>query len=386
MKLYVKTQGRVIGPLDWERIRLLCEKGRLSKDVDVSEDNVNWFSISEAETLIEELARETEREATSSHSSTGDRGMANRAPTTGYMQLLKCGSCGCAFEVEASQQGNTVRCPVCGKAVMPSPMTARMASQFPPVGMMPPQGGGKGTKRSVNGCVIAGALMSLSFLCIIALAGGYFIWSGSNSIGGVQIMSAQAREIEYQKVMTRQLGNYLKDKFAGKKAIIIKAPYSKEDSPLMVGLNEGLSGALTIVDTIYPDPPTPRGDPEMEMMDSMETWYTKAVLEKMMKGKDADIIITTIGLPMGVGCAGNEFDANCLKGKKVVFAGGSIYEHRRAFAAGCLVAAVTYKPNAEYDEKPMPKELQTAFDKRFLLITSENYELMTSVYPDIFQR
>ena len=224
----------------------------------------------------------------------------------------------------------------------------------------------------------------MTIVCaIIAICiGGYLSWS--NSFGGGQNKSAQAREIEYQKVMTRQLGNYLKDKFAGKKAIIIKDPYSKEDSPLMVGLNEGLAGALNIVDTIYPEPPKPKGDPEMEMMDPMETWYTKAVLEKMMKGKDADIIITTIGLPMGVGCAGKDFNANCLKGKKVIFAGGSIYEHGRAFAAGCIAAAVTYKPNAEYDEKPVPKDQQAAFDKRFLLVTAENFKEVMSQHPDIF--
>ncbi|MBR4675519.1 MAG: hypothetical protein IKP00_13735 [Victivallales bacterium] len=226
----------------------------------------------------------------------------------------------------------------------------------------------------------------VTILCaIIAIAiGGYLSWS--NSFGGGQNKSAQAREIEYQKVMTRQLGNYLKEKFSGKKAIIIKDPYTKEDSPSLVGLNEGLDGAITIVDTIYPEPPKPKGgDPDMEMMDPMETWYTKKVLEEMMKGKDADIIITTIGLPMGVGCAGKEFNANCLKGKKVVFAGGSIYEHGRGFATGCIAAAVTYKPNAEYDEKPVPKDQQAAFDKRFLLVTSDNFAEVSKTHPDIFQ-
>ena len=225
----------------------------------------------------------------------------------------------------------------------------------------------------------------MTIVCaIIAICiGGYLSWS--NSFGGGQNKSAQAREIEYQKVMTRQLGNYLKDKFSGKKAIIIKDPFSKEDSPSMIGLNEGLGGALTIVDTIYPEPPKPKGDPDMEMMDPMEMWYTKPVLEKMMKGKDADLIITTIGLPMGIGCVGKDFNAPCLKGKKVVFAGGSIYEHGRGFAAGCIAAAVTYKPNAEYDEKPVPKDQQAAFDKRFLLVTAENYKEVMSKHPDIFQ-
>ena len=203
---------------------------------------------------------------------------------------------------------------------------------------------------------------------------------------GSRQYSAMARETEYQKVMTRQLGLYLKEKYSGKKAIIIKDPYSKDDSPLMVGLSEGLGDALNIVDIVYPEPPKSKGDPEMEMMEPMETWYTKKALENLLKYKDVDLIITTIGLPIGVLCgADKEFNAYCLKGKKVVFAGGSIYEHGRAFRAGCLAAAVTYKPNAEYDEKPVPKDQQAAFDKRFLLVTSENYQEVMRQHPDIFE-
>ncbi len=226
----------------------------------------------------------------------------------------------------------------------------------------------------------------MTIVCAILAIGIGFYLSWAKSFGGGQSKSAQAREVEYQKVMTRQLGNYLKEKYSGKKAIIIKDPYSKEDSPLMVGLNEGLGGALTIVDTIAPEPPKPKGnEPDMEMMDPMETWYTSKVLDKMLKGKDADLIITTIGLPIGVGCSGKDFNVPCLKGKKVVFAGGSIYEHGRAFANNCIVAAVTYKPNAEYDEKPVPKDQNAAFDKRFLLVHSENYKEVASKFPDIFQ-
>lgn len=45
MKLFVKTHGKVIGPLEWERILLAEEKGRFSPDVLVSEDKVNWVTI-----------------------------------------------------------------------------------------------------------------------------------------------------------------------------------------------------------------------------------------------------------------------------------------------------------------------------------------------------
>ena len=45
MKLFVKTQGKVIGPLEWERILLAEDKGRFSPDTLVTEDKVNWMTI-----------------------------------------------------------------------------------------------------------------------------------------------------------------------------------------------------------------------------------------------------------------------------------------------------------------------------------------------------
>ncbi len=202
-------------------------------------------------------------------------------------------------------------------------------------------------------------------------------------VQGEEHINALEREIEYQKIMTRQLGKYLKEKYAGKKAIIIKAPYYKEDFPYWVGLMEGLGGAITIVDTVCPEPPNASSN--MAKMPPPETWYTKAVLERLLRGKEADLVITLIGLPMDLLCTGKEFNANCLKNKKIVFAGGSIYEHGRGFAMECIAAGVTYKPNPEYDDRPIPKDLQAAFDRRYLLVTSENFKEIIRKYPDRFQ-
>ena len=52
MKLFVKTQGKVIGPLEWERILLAEDKGRFSPDVLVSEDKINWMTIGEVRQSI----------------------------------------------------------------------------------------------------------------------------------------------------------------------------------------------------------------------------------------------------------------------------------------------------------------------------------------------
>ena len=123
------------------------------------------------------------------------------------------------------------------------------------------------------------------------------------------------------------------------------------------------------------------------MMEPIEVWFTAKELDKTLEkvSGDYDILITTFGLPQGgfVDPKGKDFKGK-LAGKKVVFAGGSIYEQGFAFQAGLIVAAVTYKPNAEYDENPVPKDLDTAFNKRYLLVTSENFKDIAKEYKDVF--
>lgn len=59
MKLFVNTQGRVMGPVDVERILTMAEKGRLSPDATVSEDRMNWIPISELKSLIQQANEES---------------------------------------------------------------------------------------------------------------------------------------------------------------------------------------------------------------------------------------------------------------------------------------------------------------------------------------
>ena len=61
MKLYVKTQGRIVGPLDWERILVLHENGRLSVDITVSEDKVTWLTIEQVKQLVNKNSNESSK-------------------------------------------------------------------------------------------------------------------------------------------------------------------------------------------------------------------------------------------------------------------------------------------------------------------------------------
>ncbi|MBR0460122.1 MAG: hypothetical protein IJJ26_12870 [Victivallales bacterium] len=214
------------------------------------------------------------------------------------------------------------------------------------------------------------------------------LWSSMRTVTGADMKDAQKRELEYQKVQTKKLGQFLAEKYAGKKVVLMKDPTigsaPAQELPIIAGLKEGLGTALTIVAEIAPDAPkVPAGEDGEEMMEPIETWFdVKKLNETLAKAPDYDILITTCGLPeqwnYNKGLPGN------LKGKQVVIAGGSIYNLGAPILKGEIIAAVTYKPNAEYDEKPVPSNLDEAFNKRYVLVTPEDIKQKASEYKDLF--
>ena len=57
MKLFIKIQGKILGPLEWEKILKTADKGRLAADVMVSDDQVNWLSIEETRKLLKQKSQ-----------------------------------------------------------------------------------------------------------------------------------------------------------------------------------------------------------------------------------------------------------------------------------------------------------------------------------------
>lgn len=61
MKLYVKTQGKTVGPLDWDRILALHGNGRLAVDATVSEDKITWLTIEQVKQLVNKNSNESSK-------------------------------------------------------------------------------------------------------------------------------------------------------------------------------------------------------------------------------------------------------------------------------------------------------------------------------------
>lgn len=263
-----------------------------------------------------------------------------------------------------------------------------------------------GMNKSKGGAVWGQPLAVCGAIIAIIAA----LWGIKRTIAGDDMKEARDREIEYQRIQTRELGKYLAGKYAGSKVVIMVDPMLRTDmygeaitreDPILEGLKQGLANKLTIVSEIFPQMPVkekkemvtgPNGEPmDMpDMMEPMEMWFTAEKFKEILPAKDSyDIFITLIGIPHTGNVASVMKD---MAGKKLVLVGGDTMTMGKLFMVGekhasiapTAIAAVTYNPKAIYDDKPLPKAAQEAFDKRYLLITPENFEAIKTEHANLF--
>jgi len=222
---------------------------------------------------------------------------------------------------------------------------------------------------------------------------------------GPSIKNIVNREMAYQRVSARKLGMHLAQKYANSNAIIIVQPSvtggdADRENALVEGLKEEMEDAINIVGEVSPDIPAAAkqafamemppegeegGEAGAEMLPPLEYWFTAELFDKLVKRhcKQADLIITTIGLPQDL----KKMKFWMMKNRpKLAVAGGSVYELKKPIKAKAVVAAITYSPQAVYEDKPPPDDLEEAFKKRFLMVTPENIDQIASQYPDLFMK
>ncbi|MCK5803976.1 MAG: hypothetical protein KAI66_14155 [Lentisphaeria bacterium] len=245
----------------------------------------------------------------------------------------------------------------------------------------------------------------VAIACIIVALGVALLNIGQTVTGNDGNTAGVVKaEMYYQKVGGKKLGMYLAEKFPGSKVLVITEPTmgaaASTPNNTIEGLKEGFGTSITVVDVVSPDipkelkgkfsaemPPAEMagGEGMEEMLPPLEYWFTGPVLDKLLgkyEGK-FDMVVTTIGLPQnGL--------KNCKKlwkvKPKVAIANGSIYEYKGLFLQKYIAAAVTYNPGAKYDDDTPPKDLDAAFDKRFLLVTMENVNDIAAKHGDIFKK
>ena len=207
-----------------------------------------------------------------------------------------------------------------------------------------------------------------------------------------------------QEVCGEKLGLHLAEAHAGAKAIILVEPTASgatpTPSPLLDGLRKGMGTAITIVEEVAPEVPggaqaatmneaqpmpdaAGGGQAGAAALPPLEFWFTSKIVDGIIndyKGK-CDMVITTIGLPSDVR---NMKFWTMKERPKLVLAKGSVYDLRKAIEGEAVVAAIAFNPTpTEFDR--VPKDLDEAFDLRFILVTPENQSSVASAHTGLFR-
>ena len=211
--------------------------------------------------------------------------------------------------------------------------------------------------------------------------------------GGASAEGIRDRELKYANISAQYLGEYLAENHAGAKAVMIVEPSEteglKKSEALSKGLEKGVGGAIEIVAIETPSIPadmrpatTPDGSPAP--LPPREVWFTAQAFNQIVEKYEGkvDLVVTMMGLP-GTQQLGR-LNIWGMDDVKLAIGDGSVYELYRQIKNGKIVAAVSYNPDATYDEEMPPRDLEEAFNKRYLLVTPQNVEQLAGKYSGLF--
>jgi len=222
------------------------------------------------------------------------------------------------------------------------------------------------------------------------------LWGIKRQLSGDDLKDARNREYEYQRIEARVLGKEIAKQMPSAKIVIVKDTmiYKNADGTdrtdaqdtYLEGLKQGLGSSANIVKEVVPQPPKqkrpanmPANMPGMEMIQPMDMWFSSDMLKKELPDAGKyDLIIFLVPVPKDF-----MLKAKDLSKKKVAMLGGNNMMYGGLFKAGQAIAAATYSPNAVYDES-LPADEMEAFNKRFLLLTKDNYQQVIQSNSQIF--
>lgn len=234
----------------------------------------------------------------------------------------------------------------------------------------------------------AQAIAFVFLVVILAGAGGMLYETGI--FGGDREMDRiMGNEIAFAKARSTVLSDYIGKTWKGQSAVIITEPNIEQNKIAKAGLDamqESLKAAgvnVTAVEALN----LPQGTAEEPV--PMEVALNAKVYNDIFnKYKSANIFVIMSQLP---------FEAKQLKEMecwkpgfkaRIVLVNGEIYNLKPAIASGIVGAAIAMKsgPNAYDPEKAAPKDVQQAFDTRFILVTPKNVNDIASKNADMFAK
>ena len=230
---------------------------------------------------------------------------------------------------------------------------------------------------------------TLAFVFLVVILAGAGTMLYDTFTGGEREMDRiMGNEIAFAKARSKVLSDYIGKTWKGQSAVIITEPNIDQNKIAKAGLDamqESLKAAGVNVSAVEAlNLPQGTAEEPVPMEVALNAKVYNAIFDKY---KSANIFVIMSQLPFEAKELKNlacwKFDA---KKARVILVNGEIYNLKGAIASGLVGAAIAMKsgPNAYDPEKPAPKDVQQAFDTRFILVTPQNVKDIAAKNPDMF--
>lgn len=236
---------------------------------------------------------------------------------------------------------------------------------------------------------------ALFFLLTVAVAFGLWFFLKPDP---------RSNALQVRALATRGLAEYLAERHSGKRALVFSNPFTRQagiakgivqvEEAGVRGLREGFNGKVALAAVVFPDlKPGALEDPRAQITDAETTTplsylvATDGFDRLARQHSDCELFVSLIGLPAELNqceawkaSVGPRF-ALLFPDLRVV---GDAAAVRAALKSGKLAAFVQRKPGAPDDGLKPGRDFKAEFDKRFLLVTVENFDQIQQAHPELF--
>jgi hypothetical protein len=235
-------------------------------------------------------------------------------------------------------------------------------------------------------------LVVFVLLILLGLGLGYYYWHRPK---------VTADQIRF--LATWGLADYLARTFPGSRALVISNPYIskkkvasyviEQEKSGLEGLRAGFGDKVTLADVVYPElKPEAESDPRSVPMDAGVTTplsylVTDRAFDQLVEQHpNCDLVVSLIGMPANldqVKCwtqKGSPKFALLLPDLDVM---GGVAAVEQALESGKLTAFVELKAGFSQEGTISSAELKSEFEKRFLLVTPDNFNSIVQTEPEL---